>query len=152
MIYLLDVNVLLALRYPRHELHVRAIAWLAKTEATEYPVCLATCSITELGFIRVGSGPAGWAPDVSTAIEDLQCLKNDRPMLFLNDGVSGDQLPDWVQRPKHVTDGHLLRLAAVHGGSLVTLDGGIPGAILIRPLAPDHSSVREPVRYYGAAA
>jgi hypothetical protein len=45
-------------------------------------------------------------------------------------------LPPWVTRPAHVTDGHLLSLAKGWGGQLVTLDRGIPGAVLI-PKQPD---------------
>jgi hypothetical protein len=53
---------------------------------------------------------------------------------------------------KHVTDGHLLQLAADHGATLATLDEGIPGAFLIpkEPEAP--LFVREPPARYGIAA
>ena len=30
-----------------------------------------------------------------------------------------------------MTDGHLLELARAHGAALVTLDAGIPGALLV---------------------
>ncbi|MBS0416980.1 MAG: VapC toxin family PIN domain ribonuclease [Proteobacteria bacterium] len=149
MIHLLDVNVLLALAYPRHDLHERATDWLAKADTTEHSLHLATCSITELGFIRVASGAAGWAANVRIAIQDLQFLKKQWPMAFLEDGVPGSQLDDWVQRSKHVTDGHLMQLAAAHGGSVVTLDQGIPGAYLIPALERHSPSVHEPFVPYG---
>ena len=152
MIYLLDVNVLLALRYVPHTLHARAMTWLSGLTTAEQSPRLATCSLTELGFIRVASGPAGWAQGVSLAIEDLQKIKDERPMSFLNDDVPGHDLPDWVRKPKHVTDGHLLRLAAKHGGVLVTLDRGIPGATLIPEVEHNHPSVHEPFHPYGVAA
>jgi len=66
--------------------------------------------------------------------------------------VPGHELPDWVRKPKQVTDGHLLQLAAKHGGVLVTLDSGIPGATLIPEVQHNHPSVREPYRPYGVAA
>ena len=93
MIYLLDVNVLLALCYIPHTLHSKAMTWLSNFRMTEQPVCLATCSITEL-----------------------------------------------------------LRLAAEHGGILVTLDRGIPGASLIPEVEYSPPSVHEPFRPYGVAA
>ena len=49
MKYLLDVNALVALGFSHHEFHDRVAAWL---HAQNFPP-LATCSITELGFVRV---------------------------------------------------------------------------------------------------
>jgi hypothetical protein len=49
MIYLLDMNALVALGFVNHEFHDRVAAWV---RAQDSPV-LATCSITELGFVRV---------------------------------------------------------------------------------------------------
>ena len=49
MKYLLDVNALVALGFGNHEFHARVAYWL---RAQQFPD-LATCSITELGFLRV---------------------------------------------------------------------------------------------------
>ena len=49
MIYLLDVNALVALGFVNHEFHARVVSWI---RAQNSPA-LATCSITELGFVRV---------------------------------------------------------------------------------------------------
>jgi len=49
MIYLLDVNALVALGVVHHEFHGRVATWL---RAQQFPP-VATCSITELGFLRV---------------------------------------------------------------------------------------------------
>ncbi|MGA9542767.1 MAG: hypothetical protein WBQ85_04320 [Candidatus Sulfotelmatobacter sp.] len=49
MIYLLDVNALVALGFVNHEFHDRVVSWI---RAQNSPT-LATCSITELGFVRV---------------------------------------------------------------------------------------------------
>jgi hypothetical protein len=49
MTYLLDVNTLVALGFAQHEFHDRVACWL---RSQQFPP-LATCSITELGFIRV---------------------------------------------------------------------------------------------------
>lgn len=54
MRYLLDVNVLIALGITRHEFRDRVRIWVASLAAKGTPE-LATCSITELGFLRIAS-------------------------------------------------------------------------------------------------
>ena len=49
MIYLLDVNALVALGFINHEFHDRIAAWVRSQKSPN----LASCSITELGFVRV---------------------------------------------------------------------------------------------------
>ena len=97
MIYLLDVNVLLALGYTAHVHHTRVAHWLAERRDRCAPseVKLATCPTTELGFIRVASGPARLSPSVVEARSDLERLKLRERMLFISDRVVGKQLPDW---------------------------------------------------------
>jgi len=137
MIYLLDVNVLLAMHYTAHVHHARATWWFDGLDRCRPFDRLATCSITEIGFVRVASSKkTGMAKTVTAAREDLARLKEDWLTMFLGDPLGADQLPSWVTRSKHVTDGHLLSLAKGWGGQLVTLDAGIPGAILI-PKQPD---------------
>ena len=133
MIYLLDINVLLAMSYITHVHHARAMCWFGDLDSCHPFDRLATCSITEIGFVRVAGNKRGnLAKTVATAREDLARLKEDWLMTFLGDPLGADHLPPWVTRPEHVTDGHLLSLAKGWGGQLVTLDGGIPGAIFIR--------------------
>jgi predicted nucleic acid-binding protein len=50
--YLLDVNVLVALGFLQHEFHERVANWVHTLASRGIPE-LATCSITELGFVRV---------------------------------------------------------------------------------------------------
>lgn len=153
MIHLLDVNVLLALHYTQHVHHSRALRWSRGLwRAAECEVRLASCSITELGFVRIASGPAALSPDVSTACADLLQLKNTLPFIFFRDSLSGSRLPDWVTKSKQTTDGHLLQLASSHGASFTTLDAGIPGALLIPEITDDAHRVSEPRLSYGAAA
>jgi predicted nucleic acid-binding protein len=52
MKYLLDVNALVALGFLQHEFHGRVARWVHGLTTRGIPE-LATCSITELGFIRV---------------------------------------------------------------------------------------------------
>ena len=152
MIYLLDINVLLALAYDKHSLHGRAEMWLTDLEEMDPSVRPATCSITELGFVRIACGGARLAQNVSAAQAALKRVKKERLFTFLDDGLGVDRLPQWVEKSKHVTDGHLLQLATDHGATLATLDEGIPGAFLIpnEPEAP--LFVREPPARYGIAA
>jgi len=52
MKYLLDVNGLVALGFLQHEFHERVASWVHTLASRGVPE-LATCSITELGFVRV---------------------------------------------------------------------------------------------------
>jgi predicted nucleic acid-binding protein len=49
MKYPLDVNALVALGFIHHEFHDRVAEWIKAQQLPE----LATCSITELGFVRI---------------------------------------------------------------------------------------------------
>lgn len=137
MIYLLDVNVLLAMAYTMHVHHTLVLNWFDEQRILHSPshVTLATCATTELGFIRIASGPARLAASLKQARDDLRLLKLRERMLFIGDRVTGDQLPDWVAKGAQTTDGHLLVLARASGARFATLDQSIPGADLI-PNAP----------------
>ncbi|MGA2422235.1 MAG: hypothetical protein ABSG69_19335, partial [Candidatus Acidiferrum sp.] len=52
MIYLLDVNVLVAFGLLLHTLHLRTAGWVGTLELDGIPQ-LATCPTTEIGFVRV---------------------------------------------------------------------------------------------------
>jgi toxin-antitoxin system PIN domain toxin len=129
MTFLADVNVLLALAWSHHPDHGRARRWwsgLARGDA------LATCAITELGFVRVSVQPAFGAADVAMARKALEQLRAARPGgILLPDSIGAEGLPEWVKSAKQTTDGHLVALAESHGAQLVTFDTGIPGARVI---------------------
>ena len=73
-------------------------------------------------------------------------------LLDINDGLGADRLPRWVEKSKHVTDGHLLQLATDQCATFATLDEGIPGAFLIPQEPGGPLFVREPPARYGIAA
>jgi len=149
--YLLDVNVMLSLRYVHHVHHDRTICWLRNLETWGAPARFASCSTTELGFVRIaGNRNSGLADNVAAAQEDLLHLKEDFPFVFLTDPLGADHLPLWVERCRQVTDGHLLALANVNGMKFATLDRGIPGALLIPEQPNEPMVVREPTIPYGA--
>ena len=71
MKYLLDVNALVALGFTHHEFHDRVAAWI---KAVRFPA-LATCSITELGFVRVLAQAPSYGFTVTQARTFLLRLK-----------------------------------------------------------------------------
>jgi uncharacterized protein len=132
MIYLLDINVLLGLAYPEHVHHKRASQWLENLRNRECRSCsLATCAITELGFLRIASGGSKMALSLKHAKEELYRFKQLYRPVLLGDELPGDVLPEWVSKSKHTTDGHLVELARRHYAVFATLDTGIPGALLV---------------------
>jgi uncharacterized protein len=133
MMFLLDVNALLAMRYTDHIHYGRARSWasLQIAERGRDHVVFATCPITELGFVRVGSGKAGYAASLETARRDLQDLKSAENMLFIPADLHTRHFPPWVLKSAQTTDGYLLALAKSHGAHLATLDRFIPDALLI---------------------
>ena len=130
MRYLLDVNALIALAHTGHEFHAKASHWFLPVAAT---ACgFHTCSITEIGFVRV-SVVTGLQPDIITAKQALDALKSSSKIRFelISDDVGVAQLPAFVKRPQSITDGHLFELARKNSMQLATFDQGIPNALHI---------------------
>lgn len=132
MRYLLDVNALVALGFVEHEFYERVYSWLQSLGEGGAPE-LATCSITETGFVRVSAQVSRYGLTVSQARSVLLQLKQASALkfAFIADDHDISQLPGWVRTPKQITDGHLLQLARTNGAVLATLDRKIPGAFLI---------------------
>jgi predicted nucleic acid-binding protein len=55
LIHLLDINLLLALAWPTHEHHSKAMNWLRSKQQAGF-LEIATCPLTELGFLRISMG------------------------------------------------------------------------------------------------
>jgi predicted nucleic acid-binding protein len=132
MRYLLDVSALVAFGFYEHEFHARMASWAKDLESTPETEFL-TCSITELGFVRVLSQTTQYGATVADARGLLLHLKANEPIkfAFISDQHDVAHLPPWVKTPKQITDGHLERLAKAHDGVLATLDTKIPRAFLI---------------------
>jgi predicted nucleic acid-binding protein len=128
MRYLLDVNALLALGFLEHEFHPRVAAWI--TQGVQE---IATCSITELGFVRV----LAKAPQYGLAVSDARMLLLRLKMTkllsfsFIADAQGISDIPSWVKTANQLTDGHLSQLAKSNSAVFATLDRKIPGAFLI---------------------
>lgn len=129
MTYLLDVNALVALGIVNHEFHDRVASWV-KSSRSHNP---ASCSITELGFLRVASQAPAYGFAVAQARTLLERLKRaaSSRFVFLPDAHDISHLPNWVRAPKQITDGHLSQLAKANGAILATLDERIPGSYFI---------------------
>jgi len=129
MIYLLDVNALVALAFLNHEFHHRVAAWIRSHHSPN----LASCSITELGFVRVLAQAPAYGFTVAQARALLLRLKeaHTSPLTFIPDDHDVSHLPGWVRAPKQITDGHLGKLAHANGAVLATLDQNIPASYLI---------------------
>jgi hypothetical protein len=125
---LLDVNVLLALFDPMHLHHALVRQWFAEGTSR-----IATCPLTELGFVRIASHPRYPNPmDTSAqALELLRALHAEARHAFWPDALSltddGFKLHPF-QSHKETTDRYLLRLAIHQGGRLLTMDAGIKPA------------------------
>jgi predicted nucleic acid-binding protein len=132
MRYLLDVNALVALGFRQHEFHERVAAWVRALVA-KGTVELATCPITELGFVRILVQAPEYGFGVSQARDLLLRLKAAGILGFIPDDHDISRLPAWVKTAKQTTDGHLAQLAKAKGAILATLDGRIPRAFQIPP-------------------
>ena len=122
------MNVLVALAWSNHVDHGKVRAWWSKLGKDDG---LATCAITELGFVRVSLQTTA-AVDIAQVKQAIVQLRKAKPgHVFFPDTLGADALPPWVKVARHPTDGHLTALAEAHGVKLVTFDAGIPGAVLL---------------------
>jgi predicted nucleic acid-binding protein len=110
--------------------HLQVARWVGSLPKE---VELATCSITELGFVRVLAQAPQYRISIDHGRAILRKLKANqtRRFRFISDGLGVERLPSWVATARQTTDGHLLELAEEHGAKLATLDQGIPGTFRI---------------------
>jgi len=128
MIALPDVNALIARSDARHQFHLRVKFWLRTQTALD----LATCAITENGYLRVyghPNYPCGPGSPVAAA-RDLAVLR-DRPghrFLTGNFSILAPDIDLEGCTPSQLTDLYLLALAVRHDAKFVTLDTRIDPA------------------------
>jgi uncharacterized protein len=134
-VYLLDVNVLIALFDPGHIHHEDAHGWFGSVGCRGW----ATCPLTENGLVRVLSNPAyaGRRTTVGDAARKLGQFTRSEHHVFWPDDVSlvdaSRMDPGELTGHREITDAYLLALAVANGGVLATFDGGVrlsavPGA------------------------
>lgn len=127
--YLFDVSALLALGIVRHQFHERVLRWIqSESSSTFY-----TCSIVEIGFLRIATQASSYAyslPRARHVLSEIR-MRSRLTVEFILDSNDASFLPGWVKASGQITDGHLAGLALRNGALLATLDEGIPGAFLI---------------------
>lgn len=123
--FLLDINVLLALAWPNHQFHQRAHSWFSRHGKAAW----GTCAVTQLGFVRLSSNPA-FTPLAKTpreAADLLMAMTQREGHFFL------DSQPSLVTEPlreqftkitghKQITDAYLIAICQVHRCKLATFD------------------------------
>jgi toxin-antitoxin system PIN domain toxin len=124
---LLDVNVLVALGWVSHPFHTLVTERMERQHGPWY-----TCTVTQLGFVRLSANPAVTKAVVtaSQAARLLARITRDSHHKFLSDMIPVEASApmaafDRVIGPQQVTDAYLLALAAQNGASFLTLDARI---------------------------
>lgn len=121
-----DLNVLIALTDPDHQMNSRAREWFASQRGV-----WGLCPLTEAGYIRITTNPAIHSTvrsmEQSKAI--LQSLKGFADHLYWEITTSWVDLTarfaSRIKGHQQVTDAYLLGLAIKEDGVLVTFDRGL---------------------------
>ena len=127
VVYLLDVNVLIALAWPQHVHHVVAHAWFDRAGSARW----ATCPLTQLAFVRISSNAKIIANAVSprAAVQALAQMTSLPGHEFWPAGLALNGLASFASTAlvghRQVSDAWLLELARHHQGVLATLDSGL---------------------------
>lgn len=123
-VFLLDVNVLIALIDPAHVQHDAAHGWFAVHGKQAW----ATCPLTENGVLRIVGHPR-YPNSPGTPAEVAQLMKSLRALpgyVFWPDNISllDTEMMDTERllSSGQVTDSYLLALACAHKGQLATFD------------------------------
>jgi toxin-antitoxin system PIN domain toxin len=123
-VYLLDVNVLIALVDPAHIQHDQAHEWFARVGHRGF----ATCPLTENGLIRIVGHPKypNSPGPPSVVLQSLTAIRGLPGHTFWPDGLSIADAeffaPELLSSHSRVTDSYLLALAHAHRGRLATMD------------------------------
>jgi toxin-antitoxin system PIN domain toxin len=126
---LLDLNILTALLWPAHEHHDVAHRWFGARRNTRW----ATCSLTQLGFVRLVSNPA-FSRDALSPVEALALLAGNlthpghelwTDAINMNVPAAVKDMEAGLQGYRQLTDAYLLALAHRRKGVLATFDRGI---------------------------
>ena len=135
-VYLLDVNVLVALSWANHEQHEAASNWFRTHQRSGW----ATCPLTQAGFVRVSSNPRVF-PDAPPPAKVLEILETNlghashrfwKMDIGLNDAIS--PFADRFVGHQQTTEAYLLGLAIHKGGILASFDSSLVS--LLEPRSP----------------
>ena len=129
-VYLLDINLLLALMDPMHVHHEPSHQWFAENGQQAW----ATCPLTENGFIRIAGHPnyPNRPGDITAVFSILRQLCEAAGHHFWPEDLSILDIltPDSIITHNQITDVYLLGLAVHNKGKLATLDRRIPAEVL----------------------
>lgn len=137
-----DTNVLLALAWPNHQFHAAARLWFSSFGGN-----WATCTVTQLGFVRLSSNPA-FTRHAKTPREALVLLRlmvaHPKHVLLNSDpgliAESFEAVAQNLQGHKQVTDAYLIFLASESRAQVVTFDHRLAAVTrnsgLLKLLAP----------------
>jgi toxin-antitoxin system PIN domain toxin len=118
---LLDINVLLALAWPNHQHHALAHRWFAREARHGW----ATCSFTQLGFVRLSSNPA-YTPSAVSPPEAAGLLDRwvRHPRHAFWDSAPATRAVIYARAVGHqqVNDAWLVEVARQSDGRVVTFD------------------------------
>ena len=157
-VWLLDANLLIAMTHDHHVHHAESLAWFSAVPKRRW----ATCGLTQLAFLRLGSNPriAG-RPSITAAevVQGLEELVAHPQHEYWGEAPAAASLPVFQHAAfvghRQVTDLYLLALAAERGQVLATLDRGVAAFAAAAGLAAQVelvgrvTSVQEPARRYG---
>lgn len=125
--FLLDVNALISLFWASHEHHGATQRWFAAASAKGW----ATCSLTQIGFVRIVCNPT-FSKDAVRPAQALAVLEanlqHPRHQGWEDSWGAADLMRPFVDRlvgHRQITDAYLLGLALRQEGRLATLDSGI---------------------------
>jgi len=138
-VFLLDVNVLIAMAWPTHRAHEKVKEWLGRNANEAW----ATCPLTQTAFVRILSNPS-FSPHAlapSDAVTLLQAYLSHPAHKFWPDEIGFvdalEPLKARLAGHQQVTDAYLLGLAIHKKGKFATLDRAISS------LLPEKSRERD---------
>ena len=121
MTWLLDGNLLVALRIDSHIHHERAHRWFRNIGRARF----ATCAITQGTLLRLHMRTAV-DTSASAAWQALSEISGHARHVFWDDGFGYQSVPHRILAgPSQVTDAWLSELARRRKGKLVTMDSGL---------------------------
>jgi hypothetical protein len=126
-LYLLDVNILVAIQWEQDEAHELAFEWFEKTGIHSF----ATCSLTQTSLLRLMMTPGfpGKKASVGEAREILRLFTQLDGHTFWSAAPAYEETVAPFGRNilghRQITDGYLLGLAIRENAALVTRDRGI---------------------------
>ncbi|HEY0757627.1 MAG TPA: TA system VapC family ribonuclease toxin [Acidisarcina sp.] len=126
-VYLLDVNVLVAMVWPQHAFHARTNEWFETLSRPRW----ATCCFTEAAFVRLLSNSSFASPTLTTLsasdllVANLQRAGHQFWPVDISFAEAIAPFSSKIAGYRQVTDAYLLGLAIHRRGKLATMDRAI---------------------------